>query len=98
MNKRKTDRLPREFKQYFWDVDFNKLSLRKHINSILSRLLQFGDMKAVSWIMRHINHLSIKKFIINFGDRQLDRRSNNFWRIYFGLPESKKPVNPLWPY
>ena len=92
------DRLPPEFKQYFWDVDFKTLSLPKDVHSVLGRVLQFGNIKAVSWIMRHVNSLSIKNFIIESGDRQLDRRSNNFWRLYFNLPASKKPLNPLWPY
>jgi len=84
--KRKTNRLPLEFRKYFWDVDFNKLSARKYINFILSRILNFGNMRAVRWMLKTVKKGVILNYILTWGDRQLDERSNNFWRLYFDLP------------
>lgn len=90
-------RLPKSFKAYFWDVDFNKVSLKKHMTLILSRILKFGDSLAVRWMFKNFSVKKIKTYILKFGDKQLDRKSNNFWRIYFGLPLRRK-TNPIWPY
>jgi len=93
----KETKLPKEFKPYFWDVDFDRLSLKKNITLVLGRLLNFGQVPAISWLFKNIRTDRIKKYLLALGDRQLDKRSNNFWRIYFGLPPSKK-TNRLWPY
>jgi len=96
--KEKVIRLPKDFKKYFWDVDFKKLSFSKYPNSILERLMRLGDMTAVRWLLTTINKKMLRSYVLKHGDRQLDRISNNFWRIYLGLPPSKKPVNSIWPY
>jgi len=95
---KKAVRLPKKIKEYFWDVDFKKLTLKKYPNFILERILNFGNIKAVRWMLNAFDKRKIKRYILSSGDRQLDRRSNNFWRICFDLPASRKPVNPLWPY
>lgn len=92
------ERLPKDFKQYFWDVDFKKLSLGRHCDFILSRLLKYGGVKVVRWMFKNINKRKIKDYVRRSGSRELDKRSNNFWRIYFSLPPQKKPANPLWNY
>lgn len=88
MNKKQV-RLPKEFKKYFWDVDFKKISIRKHFNYILSRILGFGNMKAIRWVLKNIDAKRIEKYVSEYGDRQLDKRSNNFWKLYFGLSGGK---------
>lgn len=97
MVKKKAPQLPKEFKKYFWEYDFEKLSLAKGLPTILPRILSFGDMNAVKWIFNNVDHNKIKDYILRSGDRQLDKRSNNFWRIYFGLPKSAY-VNKFWPF
>jgi len=78
-------RLPKEFKKYFWDVDFNKISLKKQLGFVLSRVLNFGNMRAIRWMLKTTSEQAIKNFIITRGGRQLDKRSNNFWKLFFGL-------------
>lgn len=95
---KKNIRLPKEFKKYFWDVDFKTISPKRHIDFVLSRIMSLGMMKDVRWMLNHVSARKIKSFIVRSGDRQLDRRSNNFWRIFFDLPPSRKPANTIWPY
>ena len=94
----KSNKLPGSFKPYFWDVKFNKISLRKYPEFILGRILDFGDIRAVRWILQRVKTRDIKRYLLKSGDRQLYRQSNNFWRTIFGLPVSTKPVNPIWPH
>ena len=82
---KKTQQLPKEFKKYFWDVEFSKISLTKNLNLVLSRLMNFGNMRAIRWMLKSIKEATLKEYLNSFGDRQLDKRSNNFWRLYFGI-------------
>ena len=82
-------KLPKEFKKYFWDVDFSRISMKEHLNYILSRMLNFGNMKAIHWMLKNVDLKKIKEYVLKYGDRQLDRRSYNFWRLYFGLSSSE---------
>ena len=95
---RRKESLPKEFKKYFWDVDFKKISLKENINLVLSRILRFGNMKAVRWLLKNISPKKIKEYLLLMGDRQLDWRSNNFWRLFFGLPALRREKATLWPY
>jgi len=94
----KGQKLPKEFKKYFWDVDFKKVSFQAHQDFILSRLLSVGDLPAVRWLFNAVREKTIKNFVLDHGNRQLDKRSNNFWRLFFDLPPAKRPEGAIWPY
>jgi len=71
--------LPASFRKYFWDCSFKELSLEKHSSFIASRILNFGDWKAVSWLHAHggqplIRHAVQKK-------RHLSAKTVNFWDV-----------------
>ena len=87
----KEEKLPKEFKKYFWDVDFKKLSFKEHRDFVFSRLLSMGDLPAGRWLFNAARKQTIKSFVLNCGDPQLDKRSNNFWRIFFDLPAGRRP-------
>ena len=79
------EKLPQEFKRYFWDVDFEKISLNQHFNQVLSRLLSFGNMQAIRWVLTNVKSPQLKQYVLKFGDRQLDKRSLKFWKLYLDL-------------
>lgn len=82
--------LPGEFKKYFWDVKFKKISLSKDIDLILRRILSFGDTIAVRWLLERVKRARIKKYLASYGARQLDKRSFNLWNLYLDFPANKK--------
>jgi hypothetical protein len=75
------DKLPTQFKKYFWDVHFDELDLSLHRNFILGRILLYGDVDAVKFILRNMKRDEIKIFLSEMGVQLLDSRSNNFWNI-----------------
>jgi hypothetical protein len=74
-------KLPKEFKKYFWDVDFRKLSLRKYSFYVLERVLRLGDLNALRWLLR-----IPKKKILDVVEksRELDKKTRNYWRVLYG--------------
>jgi len=97
MAKKKPQTLPKEFKKYFWEYDFDKISPDKDYKLILGRIMNFGNMKSVKWMLDNFDEKDIKEFVLQTGGQQLDKRSDNFWRLYFNLPKSKF-ANKFWPF
>ena len=93
----KPQKLPKEFKKYFWEYDFNKISPDKDAKLILGRIMSLGNTESVKWLFDNFDEKEIKEFVLKSGDKKLDKRSNNFWRLYFNLPKSTF-VNKFWPF
>ena len=41
---------PAFLKQYFWDIDFDKLDIEKYPLYVVARILNYGDEKAIAWM------------------------------------------------
>ncbi len=79
--------LPLHIKKYFWDCDFSKLSLDLHRNFILGRLLLYGDLKAIAFILGNYIKPEVEKFLYKKGKNCLDKRSFNFWEKLLNVDE-----------
>ena len=77
----KGDRLPKEFKKYFWDVDFKTLSLKKYPIFVLERIMKLGDLRALRWLLK-VPKKKIMKVLEN--SRELDKKTRNYWRVIYG--------------
>ena len=98
-------RLPYFLKEYFWDVKFEDLEIKKHQIFILKRLMEHGNDKAVSWMQKNFKPAELKNALSNY--RGYSRKSANFWAFILGIPKedvlclktssSKAPKN-IWPY
>ncbi|KUO62925.1 hypothetical protein APF79_14155 [bacterium BRH_c32] len=71
--------IPDEFKKYFWDVEFNKLNFKEHPKYILSKLMTYGEIEAIQWILKNLPQKEITDFVNKYGNTKLDRRSYLFW-------------------
>jgi hypothetical protein len=96
---------PHFLKKYFWDVEFKELNLDENESFITERLLEYGDPKAIKWLLNHVKEEAIKNIL--FTKRGLSFKSANFWAIFFGWPRNKilclkksylKMQKSHWPY
>ena len=96
---------PAFLKQYFWDIDFKKLDLEKRRIYVLSRILDYGDEKAMDWMWKNFKKTEIKNILSNF--RCLSQKSANFWALMLNLPKENvlclkrrllKAPKAIWPY
>lgn len=85
---RKT-KLPTSFKKYFWDVDFNSLNFIEAKSFILKRLLDRGDMEALTWLRKYYTKEEIKELLLN--TRDLSQKTANFWADILKLDHRKVP-------
>lgn len=80
-------RAPAFLKQYFWDIDFNKLDLKIHYQDILVRILEYGDEKAIDWMKQNFTEGDIADVLFRL--RSISPKSANFWALIFGIDRKK---------
>lgn len=98
-------KLPKFLKKYFWEVDFNRLDLKKRPEYVALRLLEYGDIKALRWLFRNLHKNKIRNILLN--QRGLSPRSLYFWSSFFNVSKEKilclkksylKRRRSHWPY
>ena len=87
-------KLPAFLKQYFRDVDFAGLNLKKSRIFVLKRVLEHGNIKAVNWLAKYFSREDIKRLILTADD--LSPKTANFWALYLNInpktvPSLQKP-------
>ena len=73
----KNQNLPSGFKKYFWDCNFEELSLESYPFFITERILQYGNTESIEWLLDVI-HIDFLKSVIN-SSRVLDKKTKNYW-------------------
>ncbi len=78
--------LPPQLQPFFWDVDFQRLSIDEESYFIISRLLDRGDVPSVRFLFRTFSEEQMIHAIKN--SRALSRRSRQFWKIFFDMEDT----------
>lgn len=94
--------IPINLKKYFWEVDTNKLDFKKYPEYTAGRILEYGDIKANRWLLKHIDKKIIRKVLLK--SRDLSLQSRVFWSLFFNIPKQclrkfyQAKQKNLWPY
>lgn len=83
------DKLPEFLRQYFWDVEFADLSIKKAPNFILKRVIDRGDTKAYRWAKNKFTLEQMRELVVK--SRDLSRKTADFWAKAFNLDPSEVP-------
>lgn len=79
--------IPSYVKKYFWDVDTNKLNPNKHPYFVIERILEYGDEKALNWLLKYFKKSQLKQALLK--RKNISPRSANYWALIFGIPKNK---------
>jgi len=99
------NKLPSGLKKYFWDLEFEKIDVKAYPRDVLTRLLEYGDEKAINWMKRNFTKKQITDVLFHF--RIVSPKSANFWALIFGIDRKRvlclqKPYLEIrrrhWPY
>jgi hypothetical protein len=74
--------LPIRISRFFWDIDTSKSAPHKHKKYYILRILDKGDKKAVSWIIKMFGKRVVRQVAVK---SRLSPRSANYWRKFFEL-------------
>lgn len=72
-------KIPKEFRSYFWDADFDELTLEKYPRFIIERILNFGDLNSIKWLLSCTDMNFIRTVIHK--SRNLNTKTRNYWQI-----------------
>lgn len=72
--------LPKYISKFFWDIDSQKANPKNHKKYYISRILDIGDTKAVSWLFKLFGKNEVKKHVRT---TKLSPRSANYWYKFF---------------
>lgn len=82
-------KLPHFLKQYFWDVNFEKIELETSKTFILKRVLDRGNDKALRWLFKQYSKEDVKQLLLTHKD--LSPLTSNFWADYLNIDKGKIP-------
>ena len=97
--------LPPYVKKYFWEVDTKKLDPKKRPEYVIARILEYGDMTAVRWMLKTFDKRALIDALKN--SREFSSKTANFWGAILGVPKNeilclKKPYlktrGKHWPF
>ena len=71
--------LPQNFKKYFWDCDFNSLVWESHKFFITERILNFGEMDSVKWLLLKLSKKDLLDYVKK--SKNIDSKTKNYWEI-----------------
>jgi len=74
-------KLPESFRKYFWDCNFNELSLDEYPKFILERVLNYGTLQDIQWIKWQVGEKYFQQIATQ--SRRLDNKTLNYWRIIY---------------
>lgn len=98
-------KLPPFLKKYFWDVDFEKLDIDKSASHLIQRLLEYGDQKAIKWLLKNYTKDLIKEVVMR--RRGFSPKTAKFWATLLDIDKRKvvclqtpylKMRQMHWPY
>lgn len=98
-------KLPEFLREYFWDVEFDKINFKNRKVYILKRILEYGNEKAITWMWGNFKKSEIKDTLSNF--RGYSLKTANFWAFVLNIKkENVKCLNrsfqetqkQFWPY
>jgi hypothetical protein len=72
------EELPQKFSKYFWDVSLHDLSIEKNLRFITERILNYGDLDDIHWLLTITDRDFIKIMVNN--SRNLNPKTRNFWK------------------
>jgi len=74
-------RIPVRFRPLFWDTDPAKVDLVGNARYVIERVLDVGDLAALTWLQRTYPTKRIVETCET--SRRLPEKSRNFWRVWF---------------
>lgn len=105
MRRTKKTKLPEFLRPYFWDIDFSKLEPKKSPKYVIERILEFGDERAVRWVLMNYREPVIRDVVKK--SRAISKKTTNFWALFYNIPLSQtvcykkgfpNPPVRTWPY
>lgn len=78
--------VPENIFRFFWDTSPENVHLKRNARYIIERVLDYGDIDALSWLQRVYTAQTIIDVLSL--SRNISEKSRNFWKIWFGVSDA----------
>lgn len=89
-------KVPERFHWLFWDVDAKALDTATGGDYIIPRVLEFGRLEEVRWLIRTYGMNGIHRFLWEVGHPELSARTLGFWRAVLKAEGEAWASSPGW--
>ena len=89
-------KVPQRHLWVFWDVDARSLDTTRSADYILPRVLEFGGIAEVRWLIATYGMERIHRFLRDVGHPELSDRTIGFWRAAFHAENETWASSPAW--
>jgi hypothetical protein len=89
-------KVPEKHRWVFWDVDAKALDTAAARDYILPRVLEFGGIAEVRWILATYGIDAIHRFLRDVGHPELSDRTLQFWRAVLKAKDEPWASPPAW--
>jgi hypothetical protein len=79
--------IPQHLHSLFWDVPLDSFNPNAYPDYAITRVLEFGDERAIVWMKDTFSEAEIKRVIRK--ERRLSRRSANFWALVYEIASNE---------
>ncbi len=99
---RRSARLPRSLRPFFWDYDFARLTWAGDRDLIIARLLAVGNWNSLRWLRRRLPDAELRAWLMHRRGAGLSNRHLRFWELILGLPRRQvnawlaDPARQIW--
>lgn len=98
-------KIPKKWHRYFWEVNPERVDMKRHAFYILGRVLDYGDAEAVKSVREIYGDRLIRELLLSTYSRGLRNRTIRRWQKTLKLkPEECAKIslirskNPTWNY
>ena len=81
--------LPHFLEPLFWDIAFGDAVLARHGTFIAERVLEYGDDRAIAWLLRELGPVRIADVLRS--SRRLSRNTGRYWALLLDIREEEIP-------
>ncbi len=89
-------KIPKQHHWVFWDVAPRSLDVVRDRDYILPRVLEFGRMAEVRWLIAAYGMEGIHRFLRDVGHPELSVRTLHFWRAALHAKDETWASPPAW--
>lgn len=96
------DAVPAELASVLWDVDPSTVSLARHRQFLIRRVLSRGTWAQIAWLRGRVGDDALRATIVRTHAKDLTRRQARFWQVILDLDEGlvtawlDLPMRRLW--
>jgi len=81
------EKIPESVKVILWDVDIEKLDIKRHKKFIIERIIKYGNEKDVGWMLKTYSLKEIGEVVKK--SKNIDRKSANYWALRLNIPREE---------